>query len=289
MGLDKGLRSLLSPPQSTDNNTSLTQLPANILEAFIPGYSVISKFLLDALGFDITIVVSVCFLAFALWTAVLYLWKHAYALFQRYGMSSITIESGDDIHEHVMSWIADQQISRDSRSLMAKTGLVSAWDDEADGVDIAGVDIADADEDAFLNFSNWEANVSLRYQPDFGRHRFWHHGSYFEFTREAKQTMDSVYGIISTKETINLTCIGRSTQPIKDLIRECRDRHLDRGKLRTSVRRPATRDMRNRGYPPWVKVAVRPSRPMDTVILDPEQKQNVLADINEYLHPATPK
>lgn len=284
MAFDKGFRSLFSAPPSRDNDTSLAQLPVNILEAFIPGYSIISKFLLEALGFDVTLVVSICFLLFALGTAVRYLWKHAYDLFKCYGMSSITIESGDDIHEHIMSWIADQQISRDSRSLMAKTGLVSAWDDEADGADVG-----DADEDALLNFSNWEANVSLRYQPHFGRHRFWHHGSYFEFTREAKQMMDSVYGIFSTKETIMLTCIGRSTQPIKDLIRECRDRHLDRGKLRTNVRRPATRDMRNRGYPPWVKVAVRPSRPMDTVILDPEQKQNVLSDINEYLHPATPK
>ena len=284
MPFDTGFRSLLSAPQSTDNDTSLTQLPVNILEAFIPGYSIISQFLLETLGFDVTIVVSVCFLVFALVTAVRYLWKNAYDLFQRYGMSSITIESGDDIHEHIMSWIADQQVSRDSRSLMAKTGLVSAWDDEADGVDVG-----DADEDALLDFSNWEANVSLRYQPYFGRHRFWHQGSYFEFTREAKQMMESMYGIISTKETIMLTCIGRSTQPIKNLIRECRDRHLDRGKLRTNVRRPATRDMRNRGFPSWVKVAVRPSRPMDTVILDPEQKQKVLADINEYLHPATPK
>lgn len=284
MAFDKGFRSLFAAPPSPDNETSFTQLPVNILEAFIPGYSIISKFLLEALGFDVTLVVSICFLLFALGTAVRYLWRHAYRLFKSYGMSSITIESGDDIHEHIMSWIADQQISKDSRSLMAKTGLVSAWDDEADGADVG-----DADEDALLNFSNWEANVSLRYQPHFGRHRFWHHGSYFEFTREAKQMMDSVYGIFSTKETIMLTCIGRSTQPIKDLIRECRDRHHDRGKLRTNVRRPATRDMRNRGYPPWVKVAVRPSRPMDTVILDPEQKQTVLADINEYLHPATPK
>jgi mitochondrial chaperone BCS1 len=39
----------------------------------------------------------------------------------------------------------------------------------------------------------------------------------------------------------------------------------------------------------WVQVAVRPARAMRTVILDSEQKRHVLADVNEYLHPATPR
>jgi hypothetical protein len=42
---------------SNSSSQSITTLPANILEAFIPGYSIISAFLLDVLGFDITLVV----------------------------------------------------------------------------------------------------------------------------------------------------------------------------------------------------------------------------------------
>lgn len=38
-----------------------------------------------------------------------------------------------------------------------------------------------------------------------------------------------------------------------------------------------------------MKVATRPSRPMHTVVLDHVQKNRVLTDINEYLHPSTPK
>ena len=281
---NKGFRSLSSSPLSTNNDTSMTQLPVNLLEAFIPGYSIISRFLLEVLGFDITLVVSVCFLVFALGTSGRYLGKHAYDWFQKFFMSSITIESDDDIHDHVMTWIADQQMSRDSRSLTAKTGVENAWDD---GVD--DEDMENEATDSFLNFSNWDAKIPPRYQPYFGRHRFRHRGSYFEFTREAKQISYGGSQVFSTEETIKLTCIGRSTQPIKDLIRECRDRHLDREKSRTVVRRPATKEMRNRGRNVWMKVATRPSRPLETVVLEPKQKQTVLADINEYLHPAAPR
>lgn len=38
----------------------------------------------------------------------------------------------------------------------------------------------------------------------------------------------------------------------------------------------------------WQQVARRPVRPMRTVVLDPAEKREVLTDINEYLHPATP-
>jgi mitochondrial chaperone BCS1 len=37
----------------------------------------------------------------------------------------------------------------------------------------------------------------------------------------------------------------------------------------------------------WMQVANRPVRPMTTVVLDAKQKLQLLADINEYLHPAT--
>src|SRR6478735_3398718 len=39
----------------------------------------------------------------------------------------------------------------------------------------------------------------------------------------------------------------------------------------------------------WQQVARRPIRPMRTVILEHEEKHDVLRDINEYLHPGTPK
>ena len=277
------------PPasDSSDNTTgSITQLPANILEVFIPGYSIISRFLLEALGFDVTVVVSVCFLIFGLAVSVRFLWNHAYAYFQTYFMSFISIESDDDIYEHVMDWIGEQRVSKNSQSLMAKTGHFT-WDADLaeDGAS------EDMDDGTLLNFSNWDSKIPPKFQPYFGIHRFWHNGRYFQLKRETKQMMVSGWGgsVLRDDETIRLTCVGRSTQPIKDLIKECQDRYFDKKSSKTIVRRPATKEMRSRGRNPWTRVATRPSRPMDTVVLEHDQKERVLADINEYLHPASPR
>lgn len=97
------------------------ELPANILEAFIPGYSIISSFLLEVLGFDITIVVSICLLIFALVTSIKYVWNHVYKWFKIHLMSYVSIESDDDIYEHVMDWLSEQRVSRESQTLTART------------------------------------------------------------------------------------------------------------------------------------------------------------------------
>jgi chaperone BCS1 len=279
-----------SPPARSvrDGNgtDSITQLPANILEAFIPGYGIISRFLLEALGFDITLVVSVCFLVFGLATSVRYLWDHASEYFKTYFMSFISIESDDDIYEHVMDWLGEQKVSQDSICLMARTGHHS-WD--ADNVD--NVDSHDVSQSELLNFSNWDSKIPPKFQPYFGKHWFWHNGRYFELRRDTKSMMvqNGWASMLRDEETLRLSCIGRSTQPIKDLIKECQNQYFDKKSSRTTVRRPATKEMRARGRLPWTKVAKRPSRPMDTVVLEHDQKELVLADINEYLDPKASK
>ena len=274
---------------TSDNTTatSITQLPANILEAFIPGYSVISKFLLDVLGFDITLVVSVALLLFGLLTAINFIWRNAYDQFQRYFTSFINVESHDDIYDHVMEWLSAQKITKNSRSLMAKTGYQNAWDLQES--EMADEEVESAE---LLNFSNWDAKVPPKYEPYFGTHHFWHRGRFFKFSRDNKQMAYNGWGgatVFQNDETIRLTCIGRSTDPIKDLIKEARDNYLNKDKACTVVRRPAPKDQRGRGRGVWNRVATRPSRPMDTVILDHAQKDSILSDINEYLHPSTPR
>ena len=56
-----------------------------------------------------------------------------------------------------------------------------------------------------------------------GAHWFWHNGHYFKLAREDQQ----VLGItVQNREKLTLTVLGRSTQPIKDLIIEARDRRI---------------------------------------------------------------
>ena len=287
MAINDALRALKHTELPMNNSTtSVTQLPANILEAFIPGYSLISKFLLDSLGFDITLLVSVCFLVFGLVTSLKFAWKHVSEQFGEYFMSYIRIDSDDDIYDHVMEWIRVQNVSKTSRKLMAKTGLENAWD-LVDG----DMGVPELDPKRLVNFSNWDATVPPRFQPSFGVHRFFHKGRLFQLKRENKTVIQDGWrgSSVRDEENITLTCIGRSTQPIKDLIKVARDHYLNKEKSCTVVRRPAPKEQRGRGRSVWMKVATRPSRPMETVVLDHEQKNRVLIDINEYLHPSTPR
>ncbi|KAI4114139.1 MAG: hypothetical protein LQ338_008048 [Usnochroma carphineum] len=271
-------------PHGDNSTASITQLPANVLDAFIPGYPVISRFVRDAFGFDISIAVSVCLFLFGVLTGLRYLGQHAYQYFEKYCTSFIYIENDDDIFDHVMQWLAEQKISKTSRTLMAKAGRESAWDSLTEG---EMNEIADTGQ--FLNFSNWDAKVPPTFQPYFGVHRFRHNGRYFEFNRSKQTVLGSGWGGSTLKEDeyIKLTCIGRSTEPIKALIREARDFYLDKEKTCTVVRRPAPKESRGRGRNIWNRVASRPSRPIETVVLDHKQKDRLLNDINEYLHPKT--
>jgi len=192
-----------------DNSTThITQLPANILEAFIPGYLIVSKFLLDALGFDITLGVSVYLLIFGLATALNFAWKHAYRQFEEYFTSYIRIDSGDDIHDHILEWLAAHKVSKTSRKLMVNTSRENAWD-------MIGEDVSkeQLDSNTLVNYSNWEAKVPPRFQPSFGSHIFWHNGMLFQFKREEKlfSSAGREGSALRHDENVTLTCVGRST------------------------------------------------------------------------------
>lgn len=283
-------RSLAASRQSDDAPPmNLTQLPANILETFIPGYSLVSRFMLDVFGFDISVAVSIFALLFAIVAALKYSHKHLYSLGLKHLTASVTMSSEDDIYSQVISWLSEQQVTRNGRSLVVKSGVSSAWDDE----DNIAVDTfrKDSESGTLINFSNWEAKVPPRFEPDETSKWFWHRGHCFRVQRHRETTANKRFGLSLLTEEKHLTVVvvGRSTLPIKQLITEARDVALGRERSRTAVRRPANKAIRSRGSYAWTKVTTRPSRPIETVVLDEGRKREVLLDINEYLHPASPR
>ena len=184
-----------------------------------------------------------------------------------------------------MEWIKDQTVAKEARELHA-SACERAWDDVS--ILDAG-EFGDMTDGKLLNFANWELKRPPTFQPFFGKHRFQHNGRWFEFKREQRELLNGGYGrgLIRDEEIISLTCIGRSTQPLKDLIRTCQNHSVAKKSFKTAVKRPAPKERRINGRQPWIRVAERPSRPMDTVVLDQDQKEQVLMDINEYLHPGT--
>ncbi|MCJ1310463.1 hypothetical protein MMC25_004127 [Agyrium rufum] len=279
------------PLPGTQASSPLSSLPAisypaMLLETFIPGYSIISSFMLQVLGIDISAIVTCLAFCFAICTALSYGYTEARKVFMRYFSCTISIDSDDDIFDQVMDWIREQVVAKEARWLVAETSYRS-WDVEIS----MSEDCGDMMDGQLLNFSNWDLKMPPLFKPYYGLHYFEHEGRKFRFSRNKREMLSTGRwgGMMRDEETLDLSCYGRSTQPIKDLIKQCQHYSLGKKTFKTTVRRPACKETRMGGRYPWTRVATRPSRPIDTVVLDHDQKEKVLADINEYLHPATPR
>ncbi|USW51424.1 Putative AAA+ ATPase domain, ATPase, AAA-type, core [Septoria linicola] len=274
------------PISNTTDPLSITELPPNILEALIPGYGLISRYVYATFGFDPSIFVSIGLVALAVMKGGQYLSALFEKWFRKLFMSSVYIDEHDDLFGMVMGWLAENQRFGSKRSLRAKTQTGSKVDDGAD--DTAGDAL---DERGIFDYTKWSARLPPRFEPYYGQNYIFHKGTVYLFKRSQKQNTSRIQVTFSggaEDDLLQLDCIGRSTQPIKDLLRTIKIWSLNRQRNTTTIRHPTPKD-RARFGGSWTKTTSRPSRPMDTVILDAEQKSMIVRDMNEYLHPASPR
>ncbi|KAK5627323.1 hypothetical protein RRF57_003038 [Xylaria bambusicola] len=174
-----------------------------------------------------------------------------------------------------------------SRYLMAETASKTAWEDEDESM------VARDRSGLYLNFSNQEARARPQFIPALGLHSFWWKGQYFKLNRKKESVFDDGassggFGAFKDKEDLTISCLGRSPEPIKQLLAHTKEQYYSAHQARTIVKRPLPGYMR-RARNNWQIVANRPVREMKTVVLEHQQKLQVLADMNEYLHPETPR
>lgn len=246
------------------------------------------------LPFDPTILLT--FLGF-LWAASR-IWRQVYStiysLVNTYLVASIHINSGDEIYLHMMKWLAAQSVMYNARSLMAETTSKTAWEDEDAAAEVVATRIAPDGSGVYLNFSNQEAKAPPRFTPALGIHGFWYDGRFYRLHRKQESLYEEggsgQMPQFKDKDKLIISTFGRSPEPIKRLLQHAKEAYYDDHHAMTVIRRPSPAGLRRYGGRNcWVLVANRPVRPMRTVVLDPQQKIQVLSDINEYLHPATPR
>lgn len=267
---------------STSNST-LTSLPSTILEALIPGYGIFSQVIFRVFGFDIGLVVSGCLVVYGLAIGTQFFYYKAYDLFSSYCMANIQIEDDDRLFSQIMEWIAEQRMTKRSRSLKAVTKWVSAWYESEEERNAGDDDVLD--ESGIFNFEKWASNIPPRYEPNFGSDRFWFQGRLFFFCRTRREKQVRSFWGSGEDQFLDISCVGRNTEPIKELLNHIKSWTLSKDNNMTAVYRPAPKE--ERGNYSWDQQSMRPSRPMSTVSLDQEQKANIVLDINEYLHPAS--
>ncbi|GAB7360705.1 hypothetical protein MBLNU230_g0582t1 [Neophaeotheca triangularis] len=277
------------PPQGANGtNMTLTELPPSLLDSLIPGYSLISNYILAAFGLDISLFVSIGVILLALTTGGQYFAKQIEQTFRRLFVSSVHVNDSDDLFDMIMSWLEAHQTTSSQRSVKAKTQRGTQWEDTLDNTGAA----AALDANGKFNYNKWAARVPPRYEPYYGTmNYFWHGGRLFLFKRSHSPYSQSVtvsWNSQSDDDVLQLDCIGRSIQPIRELLREIKVWSLDRQRNTTTIRHPTPKDRARYGGA-WSKTSSRPSRPMETVILDAAQKAMIQKDMNEYLHPASPR
>jgi chaperone BCS1 len=114
---------------------------------------------------------------------------------------------------------------------------------------------------------------SLQYGPWEGAFYFW----YGRYLLSYKTTQVDVG--FHKEEQISITCVGRSSQILKCLMEDCRREYLDGLKNKTTIY------VHRENH--WKKEKAVDARPLTTVILDEEQKGQLLNDIDKFLDPDT--
>ncbi|KAH0551085.1 hypothetical protein GP486_007567 [Trichoglossum hirsutum] len=249
------------------------EMPPNALDMLLPRHLSILKPFLKYINIEASVVVTICLSILALGTWLTLVWNHVYRQVSVWFMSSVIVNSDDELFECILAWLAEQNVTRNSRTLIARSR------------DSAGGYVVDSDTS---NFKRSSAEVAMKYELSFGEHIFFYKRRLFLFHRDQRQGLGSPFRP-GPAETVSLTCVGRSTQPIKELLTDAHARHLAKEEFLTTTRRPSPRHLRAGGGRLWSRIARRPSRPMDTVVLDPGKKAAVISDMEEYLLPTTEK
>jgi chaperone BCS1 len=192
----------------------------------------------------------------------------------------VLIDDGDTLYYQFIKWISAQRKVETYRELQATTKSSRSFDDEYDSDD----DFSDVLDDAGLfSYEKWAGSTPLSYEPTLTDDSFVYNGQHFYYE---KQTIENKYQQQDDRYVI-IRCMGRSTQPIKDFLGHVKDWSSKRVNNNTNIYR-SRYGGRYEGAQ-WERQATRPARPVSTVSLDEVQKTQIVADINEYLHPATAK
>lgn len=169
------------------------------------------------------------------------------------------------------------EVSRDLKASSRKPRARSDDSDSSDSED-EPEDEDVLDEAGIFNYDKWNGTTPVYYEPNLGDDSFTHNGHYFQFKKDQQENKYAE----RIEYFLVLRCMGRSTDPIKELIAHVKDWSSKKPNSMTDIYRA---ESKHGGY--WQVQATRPSRPISTVTLDAAQKDKVVADINEYLHPAT--
>lgn len=197
----------------------------------------------------------------AAWRFLQRVWADTYGYIRHFFLASITIPGGDPLNRSVVQWILANR-PRHYRAFTGRTDVRHVTGDRA----------------AALK----KTQHSTQYLPKWDSRWFWHQGSIFVVTRAnvSSSLSDPGYDGIGG-EDLTVSCLGWSVEPAKRLIETCRAYADGQTQFFVII---YSRDRWGVG---WKPKARKPIRLLETVHFDADIKNALVADIRNYLDPAT--
>jgi mitochondrial chaperone BCS1 len=279
-GLGEDQMAMLGQVNSSFPTPGVLHLPPTILDAVIPGYSVLAETLLTHIGIDLSFYVSVVALLFAALTAFKVTISPTIDRIFSFITSTVIVDEHDSIFDHILDWLSAQKTLQNHRILRAHTGGRSD-DEEEDELGLTNRGISDQ----IFNFNDFATQIPAKYEPHSSTGFFRHKGHIFRISREAERVQSEWSSAVRDREKFIITVVWRGTGPVKQLIEEARELSFSKRTSTTAILRPTPKAQRGAGNE-WQTVSVRPSRSMNTVVLDDAQKLQCVSDINEFLQAA---
>ena len=202
--------------------------------------------------------------------------------------STVEVRDDDECYSCLMHWIGLHQDLIHTTSFVASTRHGAHTFDMNYSNDSGPVSKPEDTEDdlalAVQNFEQyWTERIHrdkarpLAYTPSEGLKWFWYKRHFLMFNRR-------VFYLSGHRcETIVLTCFGRDPAILRQLLREAQKSQIEHGGQKIRIFRSGNpyraREFEAKGR--------RLARPLSTVVFDDAQKQALVNDMKEYLHPMT--
>ncbi|KLJ10457.1 hypothetical protein EMPG_14172 [Blastomyces silverae] len=257
----------------------------SLFEAYIPGFSIASKIFASVFHVDLSNYVQYLIGTAAIFVVAKYVTEAVGSLIWHYFASTMDIDMDDEVYSYIVYWLSQQRFSNNTSNFTVTSRAEldvfhyydsdSKTDDDAYDSDIG----SDEDFDTYWKRTNRRGKTKrLNYAPSQGNHYFRHAGRFIKLER-SKQRLNSW----ASSDHVTVSCLGRDTAFLKGLLDEAQQAYVRRDGDKTIIYR-ATRGSEGQDAT-WSRCMARHPRPMSTVVLDRNQKQNFLNDLKDYLHP----
>ncbi|GKT63078.1 mitochondrial chaperone BCS1 [Colletotrichum tofieldiae] len=256
----------------------------DFLDRTAPGFRTLSKFFSTWLRLDLTTMILLISFSGDIpraLTGLQNLGTQIYWWITRFFTASISIGSNDKLNREVLNWLGAHVLTKQgTRVLTARTEVIQndAWyyrkPVERDDL-------------------HHEKRVPVQYLPTFGTTWFVYEGGFFMVRRISTRSTGSAYTGIPDEysaapdgnEPLVVMRLGRSIQPVKEFLNNCRAFADKQREAFITVR--ATKNQYNQES--WDTTILHPIRPLATVHFDEKTKKELVLDIEMYLNQKTRK